>query len=102
VTLRSRARTCSGSADEPDTRAGRARAAARACLSAVETLDPDLRLGLEGLKVMDHFGHEGVLALVEATSGRTHVHLPGTALAERSLEEAGCLAALGALRSWRL
>lgn len=102
VTLRSRARTTSGSAGEPDTRTGRARAAVRACLRAVESLDPDLRLGMEGVKVMDLFGQEGVLVLVEATAGRTHVHLPGTALAERSVEEAGCLATLAALRSWRL
>lgn len=102
VRLRSAARTVEGSAAEPDTRSGRARAAVHACLRAAETLDPDLRLGLEGVRVLDLFGHQGVLVLLEATAGRTHVHLPGTALAERSVEEAGCLATLGALRSWTI
>lgn len=102
VTLRAAARTMSGSAAEPDTRSGRARAAVRACLHAAEGLNPDLRLGLEGLRVLDVFGQEGVLVLIEATVGRAHVHLPGTALAERSVEEAGCLATITALRSWTL
>lgn len=101
VRLRTAGRSTGGAATEPDTSAGRARAAARAILAAVESLDPDFRLGLHGTRTLDLFGHETLLVLVEATSGRTHAHLPGAALVERSVEEAAALATLMALRSWR-
>lgn len=100
VRLRAIARTTTGIGEEPDTRSGRARAAARACLRAAEGLDPDLRLGLEGLRVVDLFGHDAVVVLVEATAARSHAVLPGVGLIERSVEEAACAATLGALRSW--
>ena len=100
IRLRSSARSMEGSATEPDTSAGRARAAARAILAAVEGLDPDLRLGLHGARRLDLFGHETMVVLVEATAGRSHAHLPGSALVERSVEEAAALATLMALRSW--
>ena len=102
IRLRSGARITVGDAEEPDTRSGRARAAARACLQAVETLDPDLRLGLEGLRVVDLFGQDAVMVLIEATAARSHALLPGTALIERSVEESACSATLAALRSWTL
>lgn len=102
IRLRSGGRITTGKAQEPDTRSGRARAAARACLQAVEALDPDLRLGLEGLRVNDLFGQDAVTVLVEATAARSHALLPGTALIERSVEEAASLATLAALRSWTL
>lgn len=100
VRLRSELRTLAASATEPDTAGGRARAAARAVLLAVESLDPDLRLGLHGARSMDLFGQESVVVLVEVTAGRAHAHLPGAALVERSAEEAAALATLTALRSW--
>lgn len=100
VRLRADTRETVGSGEEPDTRSGRARAAARACLRAAEALDPDLRLGLEGLRVIDLFGHDAVLVLVEATAARSHDILPGIGLEERSIEEAACTATLAALRSW--
>ena len=100
VRLRSGGRTTSGSGEEPDTRSGRGRAAARACLRAAESLDPDLRLGLEGVRILDLFGRDAVLVLVEATAGRSQAVLPGISLVERSVEEAACAATLAALRSW--
>lgn len=100
VQLRTELRTMSASASEPDTITGRARAAARAILLAVESLDPDLRLGLHGTRSLDLFGQESVVVLVEATAGRAHAHLPGAALVDRSMEEAAALATLTALRSW--
>lgn len=100
VQLRTELRTTAASASEPDTITGRARAAARAILLAVESLDPDLRLGLHGVRSVDLFGQESVVVLVEATAGRTHAHLPGAALVDRSVEEAAALATLTALRSW--
>ncbi|MFO7893896.1 MAG: hypothetical protein R6U63_09185 [Longimicrobiales bacterium] len=100
VRLRVGTRTTTGIATEPDSPAGRARAAARATLAAAESLDPDLRLGLHGARTSDLFGSDSLSVLVEASSGRTHIPLPGIALVEQSLEHAGALAALNALRSW--
>lgn len=102
VRLRSAGRVTTGSGEEPDTRTGRARAAAGACLRAAESLDPDLRLGLDGLRVMDLFGNDAVLVLVEATAARSQALLPGVGLVERSVEEAACVATLAALRSWTI
>lgn len=101
VRLRTTTRSTEGTATEPDTRPGRARAAARATLHAAEGLDPDLRLGLHGVRTLDLFGEEALTVLLEVTSGRAHVHLPGVALVDRSVEEAAALAVLTALRSWR-
>lgn len=100
VRLRADGRTTHGSASEPDTTTGRARAAARAILTAVESLGPDLRLGLHGTRILDLFGHDSVVVLVEATEGRAHAHLPGSALVEQSVEHAAVEATLAALRSW--
>ncbi|HUE77296.1 MAG TPA: hypothetical protein VMM83_05085 [Longimicrobiales bacterium] len=102
VRLRSGGRTMAGTGEEPDTRAGRARAAAHACLEAAEGLDPDLRLGLGGLRLVDLFGQDAVTVLVDASAGRSQAHLPGIGLVERSVEEAACTATLSALRSWLL
>ncbi len=102
VRLRSGGRTMAGEGEEPDTGSGRARAAAHACLRAAEALDPDLRLGLEGLRLVDLFGQDAVTVLVDATAGRSQAHLPGIGLVERSVEEAACTATLSALRSWLL
>lgn len=100
VRLRTGDRLTPGSAREPDTVTGRARAAARAVLAAVESLDPDLRLGLHGIRPLDLVGHEAVVVLLEGTAGRAHAHLPGAALVERSVEEAVARATLMALRGW--
>jgi hypothetical protein len=100
IRLRAPGRTSTGTTTEPDSPAGRARAAARATLAAAEGLDPDLRLGLHGAVLGDLFGFDTVSVLVEAALGRVHVHLPGLALNDRSLEHAGALAVLRALRAW--
>lgn len=102
VQLHSELRPGEGSATEPDTPSGRARAAARAALLAAEAFDPDFRFGLEGIRTFDLFGHRALTLLVDAAAGRTHTQLPGTALVDRSLEEAAALAVLQALRSWIL
>jgi len=100
VRLRAGGRTIVGNAAEPDTSGGRARAVARAILAAVESLGPDLRIGLHGARRLDLFGHDAVVILLEATEGRAHVHLPGSALIEQSVEQAAAAATLAALRSW--
>ena len=99
VRLRAGGRVITGTAAEPDSATGRARAAARAALAAAETVDPELRLGLHGTQRSDLFGFAVLNVLVEASLGRTHIVLPGTALVERSIEHAGAFATLHALRS---
>jgi hypothetical protein len=101
VRLRSTGRVLTGSATEPDSPSGRARAAARALLEAAESLDPDYRFGLEGVRSLDLFGEAAVVVVVDASAGRAHARLAGTALEDRSIEESGALAALQALRSWQ-
>lgn len=100
VRLRSAEREMTGMATEPDTRSGPLRAAARATLLAAECLDPDFRFGLEGLRVLDLCGEAVVVVLVDARTGRSQSHLPGSALLDRPAEEAAALATLGALRGW--
>lgn len=100
VRLRAGGRTANGTAAEPDTATGRGRAAARAVLAAMQSLRPDMRLGLHGTRLLDLFGFESVAVLVEAAEGRAHANLPGSALVDRSIEEAGALATLTALRGW--
>jgi hypothetical protein len=102
VRLRSGRRLLKGDAAEPDTPSGRARAAARATLQAAESLDPDYRFGLEGVRSLELFGADGLVLVVEAGAGRIQARLAGVALVERSVEEAAALAALQALRGWRL
>lgn len=100
VHLRGPTRTVTGSATEPDTPAGRARAVARATLAAIEIIDPDLRLGLHGTSRHDLFGFDALTVLVEASRGRTHAQLPGVQIVDRSVEQAAALATLQALRNW--
>lgn len=100
VRLRVPPRSTSGAAAEPDSPGGRARAAARATLQAAEAIDPDFRFGLHGVRALELFGQELVVVLVEASVGRSHSHLPGSAVVLRSVEEAAALATLQALRGW--
>jgi hypothetical protein len=91
-----------GEAVELDTEAGRARAAARATLSAAERADDKLALGLEGTLVLDLFGRKYIAASVEAAINRRFALLAGLVPIDpaRSLEEAASLAALRAIDRW--
>ena len=100
VRLEAGDRSPEGSATEPDSRAGRARAAARATLAAAEHVDPDLRLGLGGARFHDLFGADTVVVLIEASLGRDHARLPGIALVEQSIEHAAATATTNALAAW--
>jgi hypothetical protein len=91
-----------GEASELDTEAGRARAAARATLSAAERAGERLALGLEGALQLDMYGRRYVAVSVEAAVDRRFALLAGLVPidAQRSLEEAACLAALHAIDRW--
>ena len=78
VQLRISGRVINGTASEPDTRNGRARAAARATLAAAETTDPDLHLGLHGARHHELFGYPTVTVLIEASIGRSQIPLRPT------------------------
>lgn len=89
-----------GEARELDTESGRARAAARATLAALETADGAIRLGLEGAIILQMFGRAYVFVSVEAATARDQQSLPGVVALERSTEEAAALATLRALKGW--
>lgn len=91
-----------GEAIELDTQAGRARAAARAALTAAERAADNLALGLEGTMLLDMFGRQYVAASVEAAIDRRFALLAGLVPVDpsRSVEEAACLAALRAIDRW--
>jgi len=91
-----------GEAIELDTEAGRARAAARATLTAAERAEEKLALGLEGALVLDMFGRRYVATSVEAAVNRRFALLAGLVPVDpaRSLEEAACLSALRAIDRW--
>ncbi|HEX6938948.1 MAG TPA: hypothetical protein VF158_06010 [Longimicrobiales bacterium] len=95
-----RGNAASGEAREVDTELGRARAAARAALHAAEQTTRGVSFGLEGVHILDLVGRRYVLVAVEAAFGRRVSHLPGVGAIDRSVEDAACLATLGALDRW--
>lgn len=89
-----------GEASEPDSASGSARAAARAVLAAAERAVDGIRLGLEGCQVVDLFARRYVVLSVEAVVARNRSILSGIGVIDRSVEDAACLAALGAIDRW--
>ena len=98
--LRRRGETVVGEAREVDTELGRARAAARAALEAAELATRGIRLGLEGVNIVDLLGRRYVIVSVEAAFSRRLSYLPGIGIIERSIEDAACFATLSALERW--
>jgi hypothetical protein len=91
-----------GEANELDTAAGRARAAARATLIAAENTAENLALGLEGAVFAPLFGRSYAVVSVEASIGRRVATLSGIVPVDpaRAPEEAICLATLRAIDRW--
>ncbi len=89
-----------GEAREVDTELGRARAAARAVLDAAAKTTRGITFGLEGVHFLDVVSRRYVLVSIEAAFGRRLSHLPGVGTIDRSVEDAACLATLGALERW--
>ncbi len=87
-----------GEARELDTETGRARAAARATLAAVEKASP-ASLGLEGVIIAELFSRRYVVVSIEASSARRVLFLSGILSVEptRSVEEAATLATFRAV-----
>ncbi|MBX6366106.1 MAG: hypothetical protein IRZ00_19840 [Gemmatimonadetes bacterium] len=104
VRLRRQGELLEGEARELDTELGRARAAARATIAAVEDASP-FALGLEGAAFVDLFARRYVVVSVEASASRRFVTLAGLIALEpnRPLEEAATLATIRAIErfiSW--
>jgi hypothetical protein len=102
VRLTARQSHFDGEAREPDTELGRARAAARATLAAVENAATRASLGLEGLTILDIFQRRYIAVAIDAASGRRFASLAGLVAIDpaRSVEEAAALAALRATERW--
>lgn len=100
VVLREGAREYIGSAEGPDTTAGRAEAAARGVLNAITEARPDTRLDLQGATVSASRGRTYVIVSAVALLDRETISLAGAAPLARSPEEAGILATLQATNRW--
>lgn len=100
IQLLRRGAPVTGEARELDTETGRARAAARATLNAAEQATRGIHLGLEGVQILDLFGKPFVAVSVEAASFRRLSRLPGINAIDRTVEDAACLATLGAIERW--
>lgn len=100
VRLRRRGTTVAGEATDLDTELGRARAATRATLQAAEELIRAIRLGIEGVQILELFGRRYVALSIEALFSRRFTQLPGIAPIDRSAEDAACFATLGAIERW--
>ena len=91
-----------GEAREMDTPSGRARAAARATLAAVEQAVPGVSFGLEGVAITSLFSRTYLAVSVEAAHERQFVVLAGLINLEptRAVEDAAVLATLRAIDRW--
>ena len=89
-------------AEEESADASRARmqAAARAAVTALDKALPTGVFELEGVKVIEAFDEELVVAGVHVIEGRHSRLLTGTAPAEESVEQAAVLAVLDATNRW--
>lgn len=101
VTLQTAGETFEGTAEGPDFAQSRLEVTANAVLEALNeaTLD-DISLRLEGVKQMNTFGRNLVVAIVQGQERRRSVTLPGISLAADSPEEAAVLACLQATNRW--
>jgi hypothetical protein len=96
VTLQLDDQTIHGNGSGANTAQGRAEAAARALFDALSIADEQLRLGLEGISIIENNGRSYVLIAGHAISGRTVTPVTGVAPLTRSPEEAAILAGLQA------
>jgi hypothetical protein len=96
VTLQIDDHNVQGSGSGANTPQGRAEAAARALFDAFALADDQLRLGLEGVSIIESNGKSFVLVAAHAVSGRTVTAVTGVAVLNRSPEEAAILAGLQA------
>ena len=96
ITLKAGGKQISGTGTGANTPQGRAEAAARAFFHALALSPEPLRLGLEGISLIEASGKTFVLLAAHGIEGRRGRLLTGVAPVSRSPEEAAILAALQA------
>jgi len=89
-----------GEEEAAETARARLQAAARATVSALEQALPRGTFQLEGVKTVEAFGEELVVAAVHVIDGRETRLLTGTAQAKEAPEQAAVLAVLDATNRW--
>jgi hypothetical protein len=100
VTLDVGGREVVGEEEAAETARARLQAAARATVSALEQALPRGTFQLEGVKTVEAFGEELVVAAVHVIDGRETRLLTGTAQAKEAPEQASVLAVLDATNRW--
>jgi hypothetical protein len=100
VILRTDREEVTGTGRGPDTKLGRAEAAARAVFDAIGHARPEVRLVLEGAALSSSRGRQYVIVSAHTLLDRETVPLAGAAVVSRSPEEAAILAALQASNRW--
>jgi hypothetical protein len=100
VILRTDREEVTGTGRGPDTKLGRAEAAARAVFDAIGRARPEVRLVLEGAALSRSRGRQYVIVSAHTLLDRDTVPLAGAAVVSRSPEEAAILAALQASNRW--
>lgn len=101
VTLRRGKEQYVGEAEGFESDKSRVELAARATIAAIALCDGgELKLSLEGAKVMDAFERQLVLVGVLVRQGRTNVLLTGSCEVKESMETASALAVLNATNRW--
>lgn len=100
VVLRDGPTQYTGSGAGPDTAGGRAEAAARGVLDAIEQARPGVKIDLQGATISSSRGRSYVIVSASAILRRETVALAGAAPMARSPEEAGILATLQATNRW--
>ena len=94
--------TFKGEAEGPDFERSRIEVAATAVLEALlqTCSDNDVRLGLQGVSVLESLGRRFVVVVVGVSVGRQAATLSGIETVNDSVEEAAVLASLKATNRW--
>jgi hypothetical protein len=100
VTLAVRGQEVSGEEEVADTERSRVQGAARATVAVLDRSLPDGTIELEGIRVMDAFEADLMVAGVRAIDGRTTQLLSGSAVVADRGEQAAVLAVLDATNRW--
>jgi hypothetical protein len=101
VTLRRGKEQFVGEAEGFESDRSRVELAARAAIAAIALCDGgELKLSLDGAKVIDAFERQLVLVGVLVRQGRTNVLLTGSCEVKESMETASALAVLNATNRW--
>lgn len=100
VTLEVNGQEVVGEEDAAETTRARLQAAARATVSALDKALPRGTFQLEGVKTIEAFGEQLVVAGVHVVDGRQTLLLTGTAEVHEAAEQAAVLAVLDATNRW--